>query len=440
MTAIDTPSRQRQSSRGVGHSARAEPERSDQLGGLGLGRAVGLGDHEEAGAGGSPPGNDRAARRQRAGVEDTPAPRGTTPLPSTRSIAAHPGDRVGEEARDRQLDGGRRQQLQPRGGDDPQRSLAAAQQADEVIAGDVLAQRAADARRARRPASTTSSPVTHARVTPYLKQCGPPAFVAMLPPICDCSAAPGSGGEVQAVLARQAAHGRGRDAGLDVHAPQQRVERADAVEPLQADDHAGPARAPRRPQSRCRRRAGRRHAALVTPRDDRGDLVRRARQHHRGGAAAHARDDAGVGQEAPVGPVQDMLAPTMRARSDASSASTVPWEHMPEGDTIHYAANRIRPVLAGQGPRRDRDAARAPRPRPLARAPGRPRGHGRGRPRQAPVHPLRGRPRPALASADDAAVGGARTGARWRRSPRRAWLVIRAAATRSSSSTGPYSS
>src|SRR5205814_10224687 len=42
-------------------------------------------------------------------------------------------------------------------------------------------------------ATTTSSPVTHAPVTPYLNACGPPAFVATFPPICDCSAAPGSG-------------------------------------------------------------------------------------------------------------------------------------------------------------------------------------------------------------------------------------------------------
>ncbi len=31
-------------------------------------------------------------------------------------------------------------------------------------------------------------------MTPYLNACGPPAFVAMLPPIWDDSAAPGSGG------------------------------------------------------------------------------------------------------------------------------------------------------------------------------------------------------------------------------------------------------
>ena len=44
---------------------------------------------------------------------------------------------------------------------------------------------------------------------------------------------------------------------------------------------------------------------------------------------------------------------------------------MPEGDTIHYAANRIRPVLEGRVPDEIAHAAAAPRARPLARAPAR---------------------------------------------------------------------
>ena len=38
-------------------------------------------------------------------------------------------------------------------------------------------------------------PVTQSPVTPYLKACGPPAFVAIMPPSWDCSGAPGSGGK-----------------------------------------------------------------------------------------------------------------------------------------------------------------------------------------------------------------------------------------------------
>ena len=45
------------------------------------------------------------------------------------------------------------------------------------------------------PGGTTASiPVTQLPVTPYLNACGPPALHAMLPPSCEISAAPGSGG------------------------------------------------------------------------------------------------------------------------------------------------------------------------------------------------------------------------------------------------------
>ncbi len=54
---------------------------------------------------------------------------------------------------------------------------------------------------------TASMPVTQAPVTPYLKAWGPPALVATLPPICDCSDAPGSGGSRARSRARGAARG-----------------------------------------------------------------------------------------------------------------------------------------------------------------------------------------------------------------------------------------
>ena len=41
--------------------------------------------------------------------------------------------------------------------------------------------------------STTSSPNTWLVVTPYLKQCGPPAFSAMLPPMEEAFWLEGSG-------------------------------------------------------------------------------------------------------------------------------------------------------------------------------------------------------------------------------------------------------
>ena len=123
-------------------------------------------------------------------------------------------------------------------------------------------------------------------------------------------------------------------------------------------------------------------------------------------------------------------------------AQPVPSEQaMPEGDTIHYAAHRMRPVLEGRVP----DELATPHPRfarrPLAREAGRPRGRGRRRPRQAPVPALRGRARHPLAPAHDRRLGrlsrrpalGALGAARVARPARRA-------ATTSCSSTAPCSS
>ena len=66
-----------------------------------------------------------------------------------------------------------------------------------------------------------------------------------------------------------------------------------------------------------------------------------------------------------------------RACSSSASAAgraSSPSAPMPEGDTIHYAANRIRPVLEGHVPDEIRTAAPALRARPLAGAAGRARG------------------------------------------------------------------
>ena len=98
---------------------------------------------------------------------------------------------------------------------------------------------------------------------------------------------------------------------------------------------------------------------------------------------------------------------------------------MPEGDTIHHAANRIRPVLEGRVP----DEIRTPQRRHAAdrwpqRLAGRAVEPRRGA-RQAPAAAFRRRPGAALAPADDAASWDVRAGGgRWRRSPARAWLVL----------------
>ncbi|HEY4095207.1 MAG TPA: DNA-formamidopyrimidine glycosylase family protein [Baekduia sp.] len=99
---------------------------------------------------------------------------------------------------------------------------------------------------------------------------------------------------------------------------------------------------------------------------------------------------------------------------------------MPEGDTIHYAANRIRPVLLGQVP----DEIRTPHPR---------FGHDRWPQRLAgrAVESVEAHGKHLfLRFAGDLTIhshlrmtGAWRVhpeGARWARAPRRAWLVLRA--------------
>jgi endonuclease-8 len=106
---------------------------------------------------------------------------------------------------------------------------------------------------------------------------------------------------------------------------------------------------------------------------------------------------------------------------------TVPFgTHMPEGDTIHYAANRIRPVLAGRVP--DRVATPHPRfgrdrwPERLAgRAVESVEAHGK--------HLFLRFEGELTIHSHLRMTGGWRVhpdGARWARSPRRAWLVLHA--------------
>ena len=140
--------------------------------------------------------------------------------------------------------------------------------------------------------------------------------------------------------------------------------------------------------------AGRRAAG---PRGPRGGGPRRpppppGRRHHRRRA----------GRE----PVHSPSASSPWVSAGASTTLRSP-PAMPEGDTLHHAA-----LLVGGGARRprarrDRDTAPALRPRPLARAPRRSQSRVRRGGRQAPPHPLRGRPRHPLAPAHDGRVARA---------------------------------
>ncbi len=101
----------------------------------------------------------------------------------------------------------------------------------------------------------------------------------------------GIGREPQAALAREALDVAGRDAGLDVHAPQQRVELAHLVQALEADhdatlDRDRPTGEPGAAAAGSQRRVG-----LVAPAHDRGDLLDARREDDGVGgpddAAAH---------------------------------------------------------------------------------------------------------------------------------------------------------
>src|ERR671914_2828560 len=98
---------------------------------------------------------------------------------------------------------------------------------------------------------------------------------------------------------------------------------------------------------------------------------------------------------------------------------------MPEGDTIHYAANRIRPVLEGHVP----DELATPHPR-FARDRWAERLAGRAvRSVDAHGKHLFLRFEGGLTIHSHLRMTGAwgtyERGERWRRSPRRAWLVLR---------------
>ena len=148
-------------------------------------------------------------------------------------------------------------------------------------------------------ASTASNPLTQSPVTPYFSACGPPALVATLPPICDCSAAPGSGANNSPFSRASRCTWRVRHARLRLHSPKRRIELAHATAGARASNDpavhrhrtAGKARAPATGDDR--------HLVCIAPAHHRGHLLGASRQHHRLGAPLHpaaARAVAVVGR------------------------------------------------------------------------------------------------------------------------------------------------
>ena len=196
LTTRPTPSRQRHSAAGPPASARRRARPAASASASASRSAAPLSDSlitRKPAPSGTPPGNPAPATASVAPSRYSIAA-GTGPAAIRRCTASRAVVGAGVERGDGQRVGRRRDQPQPDRRDHAERPLRADQQRAQVVAGDVLAHRARRSARARRGAITASMPVTQAPVTPYLKQCGPPAFVATLPPICELSAAPGSGG------------------------------------------------------------------------------------------------------------------------------------------------------------------------------------------------------------------------------------------------------
>ena len=277
---------------------------------------------------GMPPG--KAARRQRDRRRASRYSSAATcrPLPSTASIAAQPAADVGVERRHRERRLRRGDQPQPGRRDDPERPLRADQQARSGRSRRRPCASAPPTEISSPGGTTASRPVTHAPVTPYLNACGPPALVAMLPPICDCSAAPGSGGKQQAALAREPAHAR-RSArrprpGSATAADRTRASRAmrsrSSTTPP-ADRH----RAAREPGAAAARHD--RHLVLVAPGHHRRHLLGVAGKHHGVGNALQPGRLGGVGAVQRGRRVEHRVRPNDRGQvigESAHGARTIP--------------------------------------------------------------------------------------------------------------------
>ena len=102
----------------------------------------------------------------------------------------------------------------------------------------------------------------------------------MLPPICDCSDAPGSGANISPLSRASELDVPGLHARLDVHPPEQRVELTHAGQPVEREDDPAVDRhaAPGGTGAATARRD--RDVVFVAPGDNLRDLLGRLREDH----------------------------------------------------------------------------------------------------------------------------------------------------------------
>ena len=247
-----------------------------------LGRAVHLGqDHE------GPVGRRPRPRRQPDGLGVEVLERRHIEPAADHALdrrAAGPSACVeGDDGRGRLR---RREQPQPYRGDDAERALGPDEQAAQVVAGHVLAERPSDgddlagSDDGLEPGHPRAGDAVLERVRAARVRRDVAADLRLL-------GGAGVGREEQPALPGETAHARRRHAGVDVGAPEERLEGADAVQPFQREHDA----AQRHGAAGVARPASPRHdrdVALVAPRDDLGDLLGRARERDGVGMPAEA--------------------------------------------------------------------------------------------------------------------------------------------------------
>ena len=292
-----------------------------------LGRAVDLGQDQESALVERRPGTSAAERCRVSPSRYSSAATGS-PLPSTRASASQPAavpactETMGAAASGA---GARRSQTAVMTPSVPSEPMS---EAAEVVAGDVLPDRAADARRARPGATTTSTPGHPVARDAVLEGVRAARVGGDVAADLRLLGGTGVGREEEAVLAREPAHVGGRDARLGLHPPDERVERADPPHALEAEDDA--AERDRAAREAGAAAAGRdRDALLVAPGDHLRDLLGVPREHDRVGVPAEAARLGRVGEVGRRHALRDDLraeavaeCPLDRGRCDAHAPRT----------------------------------------------------------------------------------------------------------------------
>ena len=196
-------------------------------------RRVGLGQDEQPGAVRDRTREPRARGAQRAAVEhfDDRRDRACRHQPRHR---LGPRRGIGVERRDRQRDGRRGHQPQPGRGDDAERPLGPDQQPAQVVPRDVLAHRTPDAQQlaGRDDGLEPRHPRARDAVLEAVRTAGVRRDVAADLRLLGRARI---GREAQAVLTCEPAHGVRRDSGVDLHAPLERIQGANAIQAVERD-------------------------------------------------------------------------------------------------------------------------------------------------------------------------------------------------------------